>query len=59
MQFRDTSTGYGWLSIALHWFTAIAVIVLLFVGDTISTLEGQEREEALLLHTSIAITSYL
>lgn len=59
MQFRDTSTGYGWLSIALHWFTAIAVIVLLFVGDTISTLEGQEREHALLLHTSIAITSYL
>src|SRR5690606_23016742 len=34
------------------------VLVLLFVGDTISTLEGAEREEALLLHTSIAITAY-
>lgn len=59
MPLRDTATGYGWLSIALHWLTAIAVIVLLFVGDTISTLEGEERDAALLLHTSIAITSYL
>lgn len=59
MRFRDTSTGYGWLSITLHWLTAIAVLVLLFVGDSISTLEGQEREDALLLHTSIAITSYV
>jgi cytochrome b561 len=59
VRFKDTNTGYGWLSIALHWFTAIAVLVLLFVGDTISTLEGQERDSALLLHTSIAITSYV
>lgn len=56
---RDTATGYGWLSIALHWFTAIAVIVLLFLGDTISTLMGEEREDALLLHTSVAMTSYV
>lgn len=59
MPIRDTATGYGWLSIALHWFTAVVVIVLLFVGDTISTLMGQEREDALLLHTSIAMTSYV
>jgi cytochrome b561 len=59
MPMRDTATGYGWLSIALHWFTAIAVLVLLFVGDTISTLAGQEREDALLLHTSIAISCYV
>src|SRR5690606_36527542 len=59
MRLRDTSTGYGWLSITLHWLTAIAVLVLLFVGDCISTLEGQEREDALLLHTSTAITSYV
>lgn len=59
MRFKDTNTGYGWLSIALHWFTAIVVLVMLFVGDTISTLSGQEREDALLLHTSIAITAYV
>lgn len=59
MPLRDTTTGYGWLSIALHWLTAIVVLVLLFVGDTISTLQGEERGEALRLHTSIAITAYL
>lgn len=59
MRFKDTNTGYGWLSIALHWFTAIVVLVMLFVGDTLSTLSGQEREDALLLHTSIAITAYV
>ncbi|HEX7080071.1 MAG TPA: cytochrome b/b6 domain-containing protein [Gammaproteobacteria bacterium] len=59
MPIKDTAAGYGWLSIALHWFTAIVVIVLLFIGDTISTLQGQERADTLLLHTSIAITSYV
>lgn len=60
MPMKDTATGYGWLSIALHWFTAVAVIVLLFLGDTISTYEDMaEREAALLLHTSIAMSSYV
>lgn len=59
MRLRDTTTGYGWLSIALHWYTAVAVFVLLFVGDTIATRAGAERAETLLLHTSIAATSYL
>lgn len=59
MPIRDTATGYGWLSIALHWFTAVAVIVLLFIGDTISTLEGDERADALHLHTSLAMTAYV
>ena len=60
MPMRDTATGYGWLSIALHWFTAVAVIVLLFLGDTISTVEDMEaRQDAVLLHTSVAMTSYV
>jgi len=60
MPMRDTATGYGWLSIALHWFTAVAVIVLLFLGDTISTVEGvEEREQAVRWHTSIAMSSYV
>jgi cytochrome b561 len=60
MPMRDTATGYGWLSIALHWFTAVAVIVLLFLGDTISTVETVDgRADAVLLHTSVAMTSYV
>jgi cytochrome b561 len=59
MRFKDTTTGYGWLSIFLHWYTAIAVVALLFIGDTIATRVGDERAATLHLHTSIAVTSYL
>lgn len=59
MRLTDTSTGYGWLSILLHWFTAVAVVALLFIGDTIATRFGDERAATLRLHTSIAITSYV
>lgn len=59
MRLKDTKTGYGWLSIFLHWYTAIAVVALLFIGDTIATRVGDERASTLHLHTSIAITSYV
>lgn len=32
MQWTNTKSGYGWLSIALHWLAAIAVIVMLVTG---------------------------
>ncbi|MBK8544513.1 MAG: cytochrome b/b6 domain-containing protein [Caulobacteraceae bacterium] len=32
MQWINSKSGYGWLSIALHWLAAIAVIVMLVTG---------------------------
>ena len=32
MQWTNTKNGYGWLSIALHWLAAIAVLVMLVTG---------------------------
>jgi cytochrome b561 len=32
MQWINKSRGYGWLSIALHWLAAIAMIVMLVTG---------------------------
>ena len=32
MQWVNTKAGYGWISIALHWLAAIAVIVMLITG---------------------------
>jgi cytochrome b561 len=55
-RFSDTAAGYGWISIALHWVTGVAVIVLLFIGSSISTAE--DRAGTLLLHTSIAVACY-
>ena len=32
MQWINSKTGYGWVSIALHWLAAIAVFAMLFTG---------------------------
>jgi cytochrome b561 len=58
MPIRDTATGYGWGSILLHWATAIIIVVMLYVGSSIDSLLGAERQSTLVLHTSIAITTY-
>jgi len=58
MRTTDTRTGYGWVSIALHWTTAIIVLTLWFVGSSIHSDPGTQ-ESTLRLHTSIAITAYL
>lgn len=59
MRLKDTATSYGWISIAFHWITAIVIIALLFIGNSIATFEASARAEALALHTSIGISSYL
>ena len=59
MQLSDTETGYGWVSILLHWITAVAILMLLFIGNSIATLEGQARLDALNLHTSIGRSCYI
>lgn len=59
MSLKDTATGYGWISIALHWLTAIVIVVLLYFGSSINALEGEQRRELLNLHTSIAVSCYL
>jgi cytochrome b561 len=58
MAIRDTATGYGWGSILLHWVTAVIIVAMLYVGSTIGSAAGEERQNTLVLHTSIAITSY-
>ena len=58
MRFNDTPTGYGWVSISLHWITAVAIVVMLFLGNSIEALVGESRVEAINLHTSVGIASY-
>ena len=59
MALKDTGTGYGWVSIALHWITAIVIVYLLYLGNTINSVDPGVREAAILNHTSIAISFYL
>lgn len=61
MQIHDARTGYGWLSIALHWAAAISVVMLWFIGNQMTAEDTPPDEAAALLqvHTSVAITVYL
>ena len=59
MRTRDTRTGYGWISIALHWLTAIVILTLWFIGSSIQADLATGSTSTLRLHTSIAITAYL
>jgi cytochrome b561 len=58
MRTSDTRTGYGWISIALHWLTAIVVLTIWFIGSSIHA-DPATSESTLRLHTSIAITFYV
>ncbi len=58
MALKDTGAGYGWISIALHWITAIGILYLLYLGNTIGGAEPEARDAAVLRHTSIAIVLY-
>ena len=59
MAIKDTSDGYGWVSILLHWTTAIVIVVLLYLGNSIAGFEGDERSRAVVSHTSLAVAAYL
>jgi cytochrome b561 len=59
MRMRDTRTGYGWISIALHWLTAIAILTLWFIGSSIEADLTAGSEATLQLHTSIAVSVYV
>ncbi len=55
MRLKDYPTGYGWISILLHWLIVAAVVALLFVGDSIDVM----GDPMLHIHTSIALTAYI
>lgn len=59
MQWNDTPAGYGWISIILHWLTAVIIIVLLFSGSSIDVEDPAARTDARNFHTSIGISWYV
>jgi cytochrome b561 len=58
VRWKDTKSGYGWISIALHWLTAAIVIAMWTIG-TISQAAAEEDFAGLVrLHTTIGIGAY-
>lgn len=55
---QDERRHFGWMSILLHWTGAMAILTLLFVGNSIHAAKGVDNDAALRLHTSIALSAY-
>lgn len=56
MQLGNTRTAYGWIAIALHWISAVGVIVLYFLGDTLEEAVGRPAKAAAYLnHVSVGV----
>jgi len=58
MRLADSQTGYGWISIVLHWTTAIIILVMWFVGNSLAVAEGVAQDKLIHGHTTIAILAY-
>jgi len=54
---RDTTTGYGWISIALHWLTAAIVLAMWTIG-AMSQAASDDDPTLVNLHTTIGVTAY-
>jgi cytochrome b561 len=59
LQFKDSPSSYGWVSIMLHWFTGGIVLTLWFVADSASILDSQQEQQQIRLHISIATSAYV
>lgn len=55
MSLKDTRTTFGWLSISVHWITAIVIVAMLLLGSSIT---GGQGDMALLAHTTLGLGSY-
>jgi cytochrome b561 len=55
---RDTTSGYGWISIALHWLAAAIVLTMWTVGIMSQVASEADAPGLVHLHTTIGMTAY-
>jgi len=59
VRWKDTRSGYGWVSIALHWLTAILVLTMWTLGTMSQTDIQADSAWYAHLHMSIGASAYL
>jgi len=59
VRWKDTRSGYGWVSIALHWLTAILVLTMWTLGTMSQTDIQADSTWYAHLHMSIGVSAYL
>jgi len=55
----DDDSVYGWISILLHWVTAIAIVVLWFLGKSVFSSSTADIDAQRALHISLAASFWL
>jgi cytochrome b561 len=55
----DQPHSFGWISIALHWTTTIAIVVLWLVGMSITSQSVDEIADRRALHITIGLIAWL
>src|SRR5262245_61678943 len=58
MRWTDTKTGYGWISIALHWLAAAVVLTLWIIGTMSQGAAEKDYAGLVRLHTTIGLAAY-
>jgi len=59
VRWRDTRSGYGWVSIAAHWLTAILVLTMWTLGTMAQTDVQDDAAWYAHLHMTIGVSAYL
>ena len=58
MRWKDTPSGYGWISIALHWLAAALVLTMWALGTMSQTDVQDDAAWYAHLHMSIGVSAY-
>ena len=56
---HDQPNSFGWISIALHWTSAIALVSLWLLGKSIACQEAEEVDARRALHITIGLSVWL
>ena len=55
----DRKNSFGWLSIGLHWFATLAIILLWFIGQSIALQSIEQIDARRSLHVTLGLIVWL
>lgn len=55
----DKSNSFGWLSIGLHWFATLAIVLLWLIGQSITSQPIEQIDARRSLHVTLGLIAWL
>ena len=55
----DRNNSFGWLSIGLHWFATVAIILMWFIGQSIALQSIEQIDARRSLHVTLGLIVWL